>query len=433
MGKSNSALPGPDDVTRPELSNGMVVLARENHASPAVVIYGLLSTGAVFETRETAGLSRMAAAALMRGTQTHSFDEIYETIESIGASLGFSGGRHRTTISGRCLAEDLPTLLSIMAGVLRTPTFPAGQIDLLRDQIVTNLRIRQQDTRYRASQAFNELVYPPEHPYYRNLRGYVNTVSNLTRDQIAGFHRTHYGPRNLALIVVGAVPVDEAVALVEDALGDWQNPQQPDLPALPAVAPPPAILRREVTIADKTQCDITLGVLGPPRTAPDWWPAYMANNILGVFGLYGRLGKVVRDRQGLAYYSYSSIDGREGPGPWQVVAGVNPANVDRAVDSIVAEMARITTEPVTAGELDDSQSSITGLLPLQLESNAGVAYALALIERYRLGLDYFQRYNDTVRSITREVVLEATQRYLNSEAYAIAIAGPSLPPGNHLE
>jgi zinc protease len=252
MSKSNSALPGPDDVTRRELSNGVVVLARENHASPAVVIYGLLSAGAVFETRETAGLARMAAAALMRGTQTHSFDEIYETVESIGASLGFSGGRHRTTISGRCLAEDLPTLLSIMAGVLRTPTFPAGQIDLLRDQTVTSLRIRQQDTRYRASQAFNELAYPPEHPYHRSLHGYVDTVSNLTRDQIAGFHRTHYGPRNLVLIVVGAVPADEAVALVAAALGDWQNPQQPDPPTLPAAAPPAAILRREVAIADKT-------------------------------------------------------------------------------------------------------------------------------------------------------------------------------------
>jgi zinc protease len=433
MSKNNSALPGPDDVTRRELSNGVVVLARENHASPAVVVYGLVNVGAIFETPETAGLAQMTATALMRGTQTHSFDEIYETVESIGASLGFSGGRHRTTVSGRCLVEDLPTLLSIMAGVLRTPTFPAGQIDLLRDQIVTNLRIRQQDTRYRASQAFNELTYPPEHPYHRSLRGYADTVSSLTRDQVAAFHRTHYGPRDMLLAVVGAVPAEEAVALVEAALGDWQNPQQPNPPALPAVTPPDAILRREVTIADKTQCDIMLGAPGPPRTAPDWWPAYMANNILGVFGLYGRLGKAVREQQGLAYYSYSSIDGREGPGPWQVVAGVNPANVERAVDSIVAEMTRITTEPVAASELEDSQSSITGLLPLQLESNAGVAYALALIERYRLGLDYFQRYNDTVRGITREAVLAAARRYLNPAAYAVAVAGPPLLPADYHE
>ncbi len=67
---------------------------------------------------------------------------------------------------------------------------------------------------------------------------------------------------------------------------------------------------------------------GPSRLAEDWQAANLANNILGVFGMYGRIGAEVREKNGMAYYSYSRIDGGLGPGAWRVVAGVDPSNVD---------------------------------------------------------------------------------------------------------
>ncbi len=424
MSQSLSSLPGPHDIVRRELPNGIVVLVRENHASPAVVLNALVRAGAVFETRETAGLASFTAAAVMRGTARRDFQTIYEGIESIGASLSISGGMHTTQAYGKSLAEDLPTLLDVLADALRAPTFPVEQVERLRGEIITGLRYREQDTRQRAALAFKELAYP-EHPYSRSTRGYLDTVPGMSREALVDFHRQHYGPRGMIVVVVGAVPAEQAMAQVEAALGDWANPAQPPSPPLPDLKPAEQVRRADIVVPDKTQCDIVLGVPGPARAAPDWWGAVMANNILGLFGLMGRLGDVVRDRLGLAYYSYSHLEGGQGPGAWQVNAGVNPRKVPLAIDSIAAEIARLTSELVTDEELAENKSNFTGSLPLQLENNEGVAGALLRMERYQLGLDYLQRYADIVNAITREEVLAAAQHYL-SQPYAVAVAGPPL-------
>jgi zinc protease len=150
----------------------------------------------------------------------------------------------------------------------------------------------------------------------------------------------------------------------------------------------------------------------------------VCNSILGIFGLMGRLGDKVREEQGLAYYSYSRVDGGPGPGPWRVIAGVNPANVEQAVDSIRAEVGRICQEPVDAEELADNKAFITGSLPLRLETNEGVARTILDMERYELGLDYLQRYDELINAITAEQVQAVAQRWLDPDAYALAIAGP---------
>jgi zinc protease len=423
QGKPSLSLPGPDDIIRRELSNGIVVLMRENHASPAVVLNAILRTGAIFETRANAGLASFTAAALMRGTRKRDFQTIYEEIESIGASLSIGGAMHSTHVHGKSLAEDLPVLLDVLADAVRNPTLPEDQVERLRGEITTGLQIRQQDTRQRAALLFKELAYPPEHPYSRSARGYLDTIPGLARGELAAFHRKHCGPRGMIVVVVGAVPAEQAIAQIEAAFGDWDNPDQPDPPPLPDLVPPRQVERQDVAIPDKTQSDIVLGVPGPARTAPDWWAARMANNILGVFGLMGRLGDVVRDKLGLAYYSFSLIEGGPGPGAWQVIAGVNPGNVERAIEGIVGEIEHITSEFVTEEELDENKSNLTGLLPLQLETNEGVAGVLLLMERYQLGLDYLQRYTEIVRAITRGDVLVAAQRYLDPQAYAVAVAG----------
>ncbi|MBN1287127.1 MAG: insulinase family protein [Anaerolineae bacterium] len=423
-----NALPGPDNITRRVLPNGITVLVRENHTSPSIVINAMLRVGSVFETRAVAGLAQLTASALMRGTATRSFNDIYEPIESIGASLGIYSAGHGTFAHAKSLAEDLPLMLELLADVLRAPSFPEDQLAQLRAQITTELQYRAQDTRQQAALHFYELAYPPEHPYHFSQRGYPDTVPELTRERVQDFHQKYYGPRGMVVAIVGAVRAPAAVAQVEAALGGWENPAQPGLPALPDIPPLAQAVRRNVYIPDKSQADIVLGAAGPSRAAPDWWPAYLANNILGVFGMYGRLGDIVREKQGLAYYSYSTISGGEGRGSWRVIAGVNPKNVERALDSIVGEIARMTAEFVSEAELEDVKSNITGLLPLRLESNEGVAGSLLSIERYQLGLDYLRRYAEIVRAVTREEVLAAARHYLDPQAYAAAVAGPVEAP-----
>jgi zinc protease len=417
------ALPGPDDVLRKELGNGLVVLARENFTSPAVVVTGKVPGGALQETREQAGLANFQASLLMRGTKNHTFSELYEKIESNGASMGVNCGGHTTGFGVKSLAEDLPLMLELQAEVLRSPTFPDEHVKRVRGQMITGLHARQFNTRQMASLTFKEMAYPPDHPYARSISGYLETVPNFTRDDIIKQHQL-LGPRGGIVVVVGAVEAEEAVRLVESALGDWVNPDQPDPPAAPDVPRIEGVRDRFVPISGKTQTDIVLGYPGPARSAPDFQAARIANSILGVFGLYGRLGDNVRENQGLAYYSFSRMNGGLGPGPWYVSAGVAPDKVEQAVNSIRHEIGRMVEEPVTDEELADNQSFFKGQLVLSLETNEGVAASLMNIEQHQLGLDYLHHYAGIIEAITVEDVQQAAQHYLDPDSYALAVAGP---------
>ena len=422
-------LPGPDSIHRWQLANGIVLLVRENHASPSVVLTGYIAAGGLNETEANAGLAGLTAGSLMRGTQRQSFQRIYESVESIGASLGLSGGKHKTNFHGKALAEDLDFLMRLLAEVLRQPTFPADEVERLRAERLTALNIRDQDTGAVAALAFDRLAYPA-HPYSVPSDGTKESIAALKREDLIEFHRSAYGPRGMVLAVVGAVRADAARASVEQALGDWVHPGQAPPEKVVEASPLTRLQRKDMTLAGKSQCDLVLGVPGPARTDADFLPAALGNSVLGRFGLYGRVGDAVRANAGLAYYAYSSLSGGHGPGPWSVVAGVNPANVERAVDLIRREIGRFVTRRVSAAELEENQAHFIGRLPLQLEANEGVAGSLVNIEQYDLGLDYYLDYPGRVAAITREAILAAARRFLSPDRLAIAVAGPPLAGGS---
>ena len=170
-----------------------------------------------------------------------------------------------------------------------------------------------------------------------------------------------------------------------------------------------------------------MGVAGPSRSDPAYLEAVLGNNILGRFGLQGRIGDAVRERAGLAYYAYSTVVGGLGPGPWQVMAGVGPGDVAQAVEIIQKEIQAFVERPPGRQELRENQTNFIGRLPLQLESNEGVASALVNIERHQLGLDYYRRFPLLVGGVTREGILEVARRFLHPERMALATAGPDHP------
>lgn len=419
------ALPGPDDIHRWQLPNGIVVLVRENHASPSVVIQGTLAAGAIGEDEDDAGLAHFVAAGLMRGTHRRSFEDIYDSIESIGASLRFGAGKHRTSFQGKALAEDLDHLLRLLSEVLREPAFPPEQMERLRAERLSSLDIRDHDTGAVAGLSFDRLAYPG-HPYAIPGDGSKASISNLSRDDIVEFHARAYGPHGMVLAVVGAVTSEQVRAAVAEALGAWVVPVQQLVDGVAEAPLLDGIRREEATLDGKIQCDLVLGAPGPSRTDPDYLACTLGNNIFGRFGLYGRVGDAVRERAGLAYYAYSSLGGGPGPGPWTVTAGVNPSNVDQAVDLIRREIGRFVSRRVTTEELHDNQAHFIGRLPLQLESNEGVAAALVNLEQYGLGLEYYRTFPDRVAAIRREEILTAAQRFLSPDRLAIAVAGPPL-------
>lgn len=417
------SLPGPQDISRVELPNGITVLVRSNFNSPSFTLNGYLNAGSLYEPDEKLGLSDFATSCLMRGTRTRSFEQVYDALESVGAHLGFSAGTHTTGFSGRALVEDLPLVFDLLSDCLLNPIFPTAEVERLRTQLLTGLAMRAQDTGSMASMTFDSMIFG-DHPYARPDDGYPETIRAISRDDLLEYHQRCYGPRGLTIAVVGAVEPDVIIAELQRVLGAWNNPLQPAIPTLPAVNALEAPQRQHIALAGKSQTDLVVGVLGPLRRSPDYLAASLGNSVLGQFGMMGRIGEVVREQSGLAYYASSSVSGGTGPGTWEVSAGVNPTNLEKALDLIQQELQLFTSAGVSEEELRDSQDNFVGRLPLSMESNNGVAGALVNIERHNLGLDYYQRYEENVRAITPAMVMDAARKYINPTALAIATSGP---------
>lgn len=417
------ALPiAPDAVTRLVLDNGLVVLIREQPASGLVSVHGYVKAGAMFDNSRS-GLARLTAALLTRGTPSQTSQEIADTLDGLGASVGIAAGMETVTVTARALREDASTVLTMLGEMLIAPTFPADELAIVRGELVTGLRMAQQDTRYMAERAFRALAFPAGHPHAHIPDGEEAVVASLGRDALSGFHAATYRPAATILAVVGDLPAATAADLIRRVFEPWDGTGPGTLPVLPQAVAPPSVLRADVRLPGKVQSDVVLGVPGITRADAAYYPTMMANLILGQLGMMGRLGERVREQQGMAYYAYSDLRAGLTAGPWWVRAGINPRNEERAISSIIEEIRRFQTEGPQEDELADAREFLTGSLTLRLETTAGIAQALSEIELFRLGLDFIERYPSLIAAVSGDDIREAAQRFPPT-AYAVATAGP---------
>jgi len=405
------------------LSNGIALVVKENHHARSVVIRGYLQGGANLEQPDQAGVASFTANAMRRGTQKHSYTELNEIIEAVAGSVYINTGRQLTGFGGKSLAEDFNLLTELMTDILTIPTFPEKEVEKLRGQIITDLKEDEDDTRSMASRHFREGLYTFEHPYGRPIDGTLATVTHLQRDDLLACYN-QFHPQDGAIIVVGDVTGEVVYQALEESLGRWQPDYNPPENTLPMPQPLTEQVRYLHKMPSKSQADLVLGWIGPERQADDFYAAYVGNTILGQLGLGGRIGENVREKEGLAYYATSSLQGGAGPGPWYAYAGVNPIAIDKAVDLILAEIKRFREEPVSDEELADAQAYLTGILPLQMETNEGVASILVDMHLYELGDDFIARYPDIINAITKNDIQAVAQKYLSDEVFALSIAGP---------
>jgi zinc protease len=202
----------------------------------------------------------------------------------------------------------------------------------------------------------------------------------------------------------------------------------------PAIVPPSPVRpdRRQqlvVPMMNKAQVDIAYGFAALARHDPDYLPLLLVNNVLGQYGLGGRLGDSIRERQGMAYYVFSSFEGNVAEGPLVVRAGVAPGDVERTIESIDHEVRRMADEGATSAELADAKRYLIGSLPRLLETNSGIASFLQTAELFRLGLDYDRRLPGLLEGVTLDRAHAAGRRVLEVDRAAVAIAGPWSPLG----
>jgi zinc protease len=268
------------------------------------------------------------------------------------------------------------------------------------------------------------MLYGASHPYGRPAKGSLESVERITRDDLTGFHGARFGPGALSIVIAGDIRAEAAAAAVHSVFGDWSATPQPTR-AVPPVDN--AGSRREQTIdmPEKSQSDVAYGFISINRLDPAYCSHWMMNTILGQFGLGGRLAENIRERQGMAYYAFSSFDPSLGPGPLVIRAGVDPANVARAIAAIDTEVGTLGREGATGRELAETRQYLIGSIPRMLETNQSIAVFLQTAEFFGLGLDYDRTLPSRLSAVTLEDVNAAAASVLNPDRACVAIAGPT--------
>ncbi len=410
---------------RHELSNGIVVLSQDRPGSQSVALRFRVPAGSIYEEDATAGLAHLTARVMGRGSAGMTFEEISDRTDDLGSSLGIDAGRQFLEGRIRCLRDDLPEMVELLANAIQRPDFPLDQVELVRAEQLGAIKDAANDTRSVSDRELRRALYPEPNPLGRSSLGGPESVNHLTAADARMFHTQRVTPDRAAFAVVGGIGSgDDVATLLEATFGAWTSESgatgQPDLGLTNLAAE-----TVEEGIPGKSQADLAAGLTTIPRLHPDFVPLDVANLILGRLGLMGRLGTEVRDRQGLAYYAFSQVEPRRDGSLWSARAGVDPSNVERALTSIRAELERLRREPVSESELADAKSYLVGVLPLALESNDGVAATLLSLEEYGLGLDYLDHYPAIIAAITEEDILRAASEHLDPEKLVISVARPA--------
>src|SRR3989441_695512 len=416
--------PGGLGVNLPDrtvLENGAVLLSHALPSNPFIAFRGSVPAGVAAEGSDQ-GVAEFTSRLLLNGTRTMSAAKLADRLEGIGATLEFHGGEEVLTFQGRCTRETAAETVRILVECLARPTFPPKEIERVRGELLNDVRMEADDTRTRAFRELARLVFPKDHPYGRDPKGGESRIRRIRRGDIVSFHEAHVGPEGLILAATG----DVDRTLLDDAIATPLSRLRGDEGGPPAIPPPPPHRPGTgwIPMPHKTQVDVAIGAPGVPRPHADYYALNLANLLFGRIGLYGRLGRNLRDEQGLAYYAFSSLDARTAGGMWSISAGVNPANLGKAIESIRSELDRLRTEPFTLDEIRDGKDNQVGSLIVSLERNAEVASELHRMEYYGLGMDFLERYPDVIGDLTGERVRDVARKYFLPSASSMVIAGP---------
>ena len=424
----SSSLAAGLSPARQALANGAVIIAQEAPATRSVAISAEFLAGSLYEPDNLPGLAYLTSRVIDRGTTRRSAEAIAEELDARGVSLKIAATRHTITFSSTCLAEDFDDVLDIIVDVARCPTFPDTEVAKRRAESITAIRQDDDNPAVQAVETLSEMLYGAAHPYGRRIKGSVDSLERISRDAIWRFHTRYVRPAVLSLVIVGNVPAARAIDRAGAALEGWIG-----APERPVVVPPPLVAParrvREISMAGKSQTDIAYGFTAVSRLDPRYYAYWMMNNILGQFGLGGRLADNIRERQGMAYYAFSSFDATVGEGPLVIRAGVDPANVQRTIEAIDAEVRALGDQGPTATEMDETRGYLLGSIPRLLETNYSIARFLQSAERFGLGLDFDRRLPALIDAVTIDDVRRAAQAVLRPDRAAIAIAGPDLSGG----
>ncbi|MBD2207201.1 insulinase family protein [Calothrix sp. FACHB-1219] len=415
---SNSQQALPEQFT---LANGLRVLLLPDHSVPTINLSGQIDAGTVFDGNQKAGLANLTANNLMNGTKTQDALTLAETLEDRGASLEFAASREGVNIGGQGLSANLPILIQTLADVTQNANFPADQLELTRQRVLTSLKVQLDDPQSLGRRAFQQVVYPENHPFHSFPT--VESLNNITRDDVVRFYRQHYRPDTTTIALVGDFDPAKVKDLLNQSFGKWQAQGKPPQLNLPPVELPTTLTRLNKVIPGKAEAVTYLGYNGISRKDPRYYAALVLNQILGGDTLSSRLGTEVRDRQGLTYGIYSGFAAGVNPGPFLIQMQTNPQDAEKAIASTLALLKQLREQGITEAELNTAKRSISNSYPVDLANPSAVASIILDNDVYGLSPQEIQEFPRQIESVTMADVQKVIQELIKPENVVIVTAG----------
>jgi predicted Zn-dependent peptidase len=410
-------------VAEHRLDNGLRILVADLPGRPLVSASLVLSTGAADEPAAEAGATVLAARALSEGTEHYDAIALIEASERLGASLHADAGWDAFSAGVDVPADRLPEALGLLAELVLHPTFPAAEVERLREERLNDILQAKADPRRRAEETFIGTIYAPSSPYHRPSGGTQETVEGLTPAVLRRAWAAGLDPARATLVVGGDLGGQDVASMVAQLFDDWGH--GPGVAAMSSIDDAPSSAGRLVRVVHRpgsVQTEIRIGHRGLRRRIPDFHAVSVMSAILG--GLFNsRLNMKLREEKGYTYGAGAGFDLRRGAGPFAARAAVNTEVTVPAILDTLTELTRMRDTAVTKSELAAARDFLIGVFPLRFETASAVVGALSGLVVHGLPVEELVGYRSRIEAVGIDDIAAAAAGHLDVEHAAIVLVG----------
>ena len=406
--------------TRRQLPNGLTVWLVPLAGSHLINVHLMADAGAAAEDEPHGGVAALTAQLLVTGTKRLDASQFADATERLGIEVSSESSWDQARAAFQTLPQYLDEGLALLAEMIREPRFDAGEFERLKAERLADILQLRADPGRLADESFLEHAFAADTPYRRLSAGTPETVANLTRDDVIGFHDAHYRPGLAHLIIAGSFDEAGALASVERHLGSWDGTGGGH-----RTIAPHARGGRRVVIVDRpgsVQTELRVGHLGIDRYDPRYFPAIVMATIVGGM-FWSRLNRRLREELGYTYGARCGFDPRRSAGIFSASAAVQTEVTAPAISELVALLETARAAPFEETELREARDYQIGIFPLRFESTGGIAVAIEPIATYGLADEFWQTYRDRIEAVGEAEAHAAAVELIRPEELLILAVG----------
>ena len=405
------------------LSSGVRVLFVERHDLPIVSVRVVSPLGAGDLPGLRPGTAAITGAMLEQGAGKRTALEIDDDYQALGVAHGTWCDWDSAGARVKVLASKLAPALDILADVVLRPTLSQEEFDRLRKRWLASLQAEKNSPVAVEQNAIAAALYGRGHPYGHSIRGVAADVEPLTRADVQRAYGLLFAPRSTTIVVAGDVTRGDVASLLEARFGAWKG--QPAIRTPVPPAPPPPKTAGKVVLVDvpgAAQSQTYVAQPGVPFASKDRVALQVMNLILG--GMFSsRINLELREAKAYTYGARSRFSLRHGAGPFSGGGAIFVEHTADAAKELVAQVARMRDEPVSAEELGDAKENAELALPSRFESVDDVTGALQDLAVYDLPLDEYQTRAARVDAVTAADVQRVAKLWLRPKDLRVVVAG----------